>query len=347
MYSSDIDAMKALWLRCFEDDPRFVNLFYSAFNKPINYRLIKEEGQVVAMLHHLEGYSLPYCSEMMKGAYYYALATEPSHRKRGLMGQLIIETMQDMRSLKKEFCVTIPANRDLFNYYSRFGFIPAFKRIRERWNKEAPIPAGAKLLKKVSDRAIIQYALANRYAVLPPQELRLDMTASQVAMRDICNNGGYIALLNRGEQGDNEVQAIVEHQGQSLLIRHYLSANNQELDLLFTLIKQSSDLPLYIEHRTLQTDDDPGYFGMIRLLNAYRYLQAYGVEHPFDEMSFYLIDNQIPLNTGLYQIKRGELFFKSNASPITGETSCPIITIQTLTKWICSNQNLYMGLMMD
>lgn len=347
MYPSDIDAMKALWLRCFEDDPRFVDLFYSAFNKPINYRLIKEEGQVVAMLHHLEGYSLPYCSEMMEGVYYYALATDPSHRKRGLMGQLIIETMQEMRSLKKEFCVTIPANRDLFNYYSRFGFIPAFKRIRERWTKEVPIPAGAKLLKQVDDEAILQYAFSNRYFELPEQELRLDFTASEVAMRDICNNGGYIALLSRNDFGCNDAQAIVEHQGQSLLIRHYLSANNQELDLLFTLIKQSSDLPLYIERRSLQTDDDPGYFGMIRLLNAYRYLQAYSVGHPFDETNFYLIDDQIPLNSGLYQIKSGKLSFKPNASPITGETSCPVITIQALTKWVLSDEVLYMRLMMD
>jgi len=58
--------------------------------------------------------------------YIFYAATSPEHRGKGLMGELISETVSKLKTRGGDCAILIPAEKSLFDYYSRFGFTTAF-----------------------------------------------------------------------------------------------------------------------------------------------------------------------------------------------------------------------------
>ena len=58
--------------------------------------------------------------------YIFYAATSPEHRGKGLMGELLFETVSALKTRGGDCAVLIPAEKSLFDYYSRFGFTTAF-----------------------------------------------------------------------------------------------------------------------------------------------------------------------------------------------------------------------------
>lgn len=111
---NDVNSLKKLWLKVFEDKEIAVELFFQRiFNADISYVAVDGE-KIVSML-----YLLPSLVNGHKACYLYAVATDESYRGQGIMGNLIEYALNNSDA---ELCVTLPATESLYDFYGKFGF---------------------------------------------------------------------------------------------------------------------------------------------------------------------------------------------------------------------------------
>ncbi len=113
----DIPYIKELWDIAFGEEPDFNRYFFDNFFKYEN-TLLYVDKKPVAMLQ-----MMPY---KLKGVgavtYIYGATTHPNYRKMGLMGELLKKSFEIDKSRRIKGSVLIPANKELFNYYAKFGY---------------------------------------------------------------------------------------------------------------------------------------------------------------------------------------------------------------------------------
>ena len=118
---SDISSLKKLWKEIFKDSDDYINLFFREKFKPEASFVIKENGELLAMLF-AEINTLFENGKSFKGAYLCGIATKPEVRGRGYASALIEYAISRLENI--DIFYLIPAEKSLFNYYKRFGFEP-------------------------------------------------------------------------------------------------------------------------------------------------------------------------------------------------------------------------------
>lgn len=74
--------------------------------------------------------------------YIFYAATSPEYRGKGLMGKLLKDTLSTLKTRGGDCAVLIPAERSLFDFYSKFGFETAFYIDQKEF---LPVDNGAKI----------------------------------------------------------------------------------------------------------------------------------------------------------------------------------------------------------
>ena len=342
-----LESMRALWLRCFpEDSEAFVNHFYAYYGHPSHHLTIEEGNEVIAMLHHIDTYRYVFYKEPLRTAYIYAACTAPEHRGKGLMGQLIARTLRLLHKKRIPLCVTIPASESLFQYYGRFGFVPAFKRECMKWDKE-PLPDqpldDMYLLDNGPDKILLPWmddCINNRptgHMWHSVRDLRFVLEANRI-------NGGFNALLIN-EHEKLTAAAVVERNDFSLRILDLVCADRTSVHNLLCLLRQTYSVPVWID--TLGGIGDP-YFGAARIINMPRVLRTYA-RYPWvdSDETFYIKDDIIPENNGLYRMVSDRLHFKPCLVPPEGSTSIKVYDIAEYSRKCFSLEFGYMSMMLD
>ena len=114
-----------LWKVSFGDSDEFIQLYFDRVYKEENTLVIKKDGRVVSALQILP-YEMTYFRAMIPVGYICGVCTAPSERGKGLMNQLMIKALEEMRGRGYALAVLIPATPGLFDLYRRFGFENVF-----------------------------------------------------------------------------------------------------------------------------------------------------------------------------------------------------------------------------
>ncbi|MGN0543373.1 MAG: GNAT family N-acetyltransferase [Acutalibacteraceae bacterium] len=122
----DIPQIISLWSEAFGDGEKEIRFFLDEWYKPQNTLVSELNGELASMLFLLEG---SFCFEGAEyPAYYlYAACTAKKCRGKGLMGELLAFAERTAYERKYDFICLMPGEKSLFDFYSRFGYIPAFK----------------------------------------------------------------------------------------------------------------------------------------------------------------------------------------------------------------------------
>lgn len=117
--SKDIAALRHLWKEAFGDTDEFLDIFFQKGFSFDRCRLLKTENTVAAALYWFD------CSwEGKKLAYLYAIATAKGHQGRGLCRNLMEDTHKHLKSLGYRGAALVPATKELFALYEKFGYRP-------------------------------------------------------------------------------------------------------------------------------------------------------------------------------------------------------------------------------
>ena len=117
--SKDIPALRHLWKEAFGDTDAFLDQFFRLAFSPDRCRMVLKNGAPVAALYWFD------CSwESKKLAYLYAIATAKSHQGQGLCRALMENTHDHLKSLGYRGAALVPATKELFSLYEKFGYRP-------------------------------------------------------------------------------------------------------------------------------------------------------------------------------------------------------------------------------
>lgn len=122
----------SLWHEAFGDSEEYINFFLSA-HKGCTFVPLTENGELVSALYLIDG-----VLNGVEGFYLFAAATFKAHRSKGYMARLLQLAEETAKQKNKSFIALVPAEKSLFDYYSRFGYKTAFYAKKQA--KNLPVP---------------------------------------------------------------------------------------------------------------------------------------------------------------------------------------------------------------
>lgn len=123
----DKDEIFDLWKTCFGDEDKYIDFFINNRFVPEKTLVKRLNGVIVSMLFLLDG-EVKISGEIFSSYYIYAACTHPAYRKQGHMEDLINDAKDVATENSVDYISLVPATKELFGYYKKFGFLEAFKR---------------------------------------------------------------------------------------------------------------------------------------------------------------------------------------------------------------------------
>ena len=115
--SGEHSLTRILWEEIFDEDSKaFLDYYYFMKSKDNEIYVIEEDQKIRAMIH-LNPYTLKTEDSTFCGHYIVGVATETAYRKRGYMGALLHQTLQDMYNRKELFTFLMPAAEAIYTPY--------------------------------------------------------------------------------------------------------------------------------------------------------------------------------------------------------------------------------------
>jgi len=121
-----------LWKEAFGDSEEYINFFLD-MHKGCTFVPLIENGVLVSALYLIDG-----VLNDVDGFYLFAAATFKEHRSKGYMARLLKLAEEKAKQKNKSFIALVPAEKSLFDYYSRFGYKTAF--YAKKQSKNLPVP---------------------------------------------------------------------------------------------------------------------------------------------------------------------------------------------------------------
>lgn len=121
-----------LWKEAFGDSEEYINFFLDT-HKGCTFVPLTDNGVLVSALYLIDG---TLCG--VNGFYLFAAATFKEYRSKGYMARLLKLAEEKAKEKNKSFIALVPAEKSLFDYYSRFGYKTAFYAKKQA--KNLPVP---------------------------------------------------------------------------------------------------------------------------------------------------------------------------------------------------------------
>lgn len=122
--------LSALWQSIFDEDTAVTKLFFEKVYALCENPFIEENGQILS-----SAFLIPCGIEEYKGYYVYCALTRKDNRGKGLMAKVLAHADKILKNENKDFLLLVPAEKRLFDYYIKFGFVPF------GYSFEADVPA--------------------------------------------------------------------------------------------------------------------------------------------------------------------------------------------------------------
>ena len=115
-----------LWHDCFGDSNAYVDFFLQHYDIARHMLVFIDGEKPVSMLSMLPMSLVTQTGTLLSGRYIYAVATDPRYRGRGLSSKLLAAAHEKLAAAGVHLSVLVPARGDLFDFYRKRGYEPAF-----------------------------------------------------------------------------------------------------------------------------------------------------------------------------------------------------------------------------
>ncbi|MCD8310393.1 MAG: GNAT family N-acetyltransferase [Prevotellaceae bacterium] len=340
------EQVKALWKRCFTDGDAFTDLyFHLRYSDDINLCL-QEDGHVVCALQLLP-YALTFHGTMLKADYVSGACTHPDRRRHGLMRELLKQSFQHSYEKGVDLSFLIPAEPWLFDYYARSGYAPVFhitRRLHIAGRHPAPLTHGLHVAHTDQYSPALYRYLTRKQMERPCCILHTEEDL-HVVIANLRLFGGAVYTLCGDGNGKAVALAVVFPTETDGLTVGELLADSDALEtcLLDAICQERGVNSLSVE--TPPRPDAPCLrLGMARIVRALPIVQRHAAAHAETTRTFYLVDNEVTANTGLYILERGTCRFRPGQ---LHQADVPTIGPAELTCRLFAPLQPYMSLMLN
>lgn len=113
-----LPAQRGLWQEAFGDEDSFLDAFFTYGYSARRCRCITLDHRLAAAVYWFD------CTwQGQKVAYLYALAVAEKHQGQGLAHRLMADVERLLKEQNYAGIVLVPGSQDLFNFYSKMGYI--------------------------------------------------------------------------------------------------------------------------------------------------------------------------------------------------------------------------------
>lgn len=260
------EAIKQLWLNCFEDTDPFVRLFFDhVYLDKHAFSLQKEEHTVCSL--QVIPYQMQCNGELFKLGYVCGICTQMEFRGQGLASQLIEEVIDKMRDAY-DILALIPANADLTTFYRRFGFVDAFG-----YDTHQVVIAELQHIAEENDISVLAADMFDKERLFYYFNDALRRRSCcmlhgredfNVICKDIRLEGGSLLYATTADGRLCGMAFTVPHSTNNSVILKEILSDNEAANNALLRASASTFASSTLTYRTIGTTN---YYGMLRLLN--------------------------------------------------------------------------------
>lgn len=184
-----------------EDSQGFVDYYYTEKTKDNQIYVVEEDGDIQAMLH-LNPYDLMVNGSKKEANYIVAVATRERYRRRGYMGALLRQVLQDLYNAGQCFTFLMPAAEAIYTPYD-------FRTVYEQELKYCPIGEPGEIMAEdeknyrvspVKEMDCEELALAANNALSSQYQVYVfrDETYYKRLMKELASDGAKLMLYLDG-----------------------------------------------------------------------------------------------------------------------------------------------------
>lgn len=300
------EEIMELWEVCFGDSPEFMDLFFNQVYKDEHALVIEKEGKVVSALQMIP-YAMNFYGTEIPVAYIAGVSTLPEERGKGLMGELLNKTFEEMKKRGLDVAILIPAEPWLFDYYSKSGFTELFYYAREVYEvvpapKPDPefqlFPSGKFPPEKL-------FAYFNKKLRERPVSVLHSFPDFLTILQDLQLSGGdlWTAVNRKGEVVGMAFASPDTPENTSVFIKEIFYENEQ----IKTFLLQATGEHYHtrtVHYRTPVCQQPPIRYGMGRIIHSERLIALWMASHPDSEITKEELQNMDPHQLSAWLFER-------------------------------------------
>jgi hypothetical protein len=207
----DKQQVRKLWDDRFEDGtPGFADFLFSNVKNEDIY-IAEKDGNVSAMLISMA--VLEYGTR--KGFYLYSACTAKEHENEGLMHALVPFALEEEKKKGRDFCVLVPGEESLYDFYSGMGF----DRVTYLRRAEIEIP------KNIWQNADFDITTAGRFRRVRSKFISGEMV--HYSQADYRKYARYLYSFGGSTAESNNAFAVYYEEGDRLIVKEMAALNTQ------------------------------------------------------------------------------------------------------------------------
>lgn len=177
-----------------EDSESFVSYYYEEKTKDNQILCIKEDEEIISMLH-LNPYKFRFYDKEFDIDYIVAVATKENQRRKGYMRKILSKSLLDMYEKKRLFTFLLPAN---IAYYEDFDFVLKDEKKKNEFNEKGETLSIREYEEKDKEAIIslINFIMISKYNLfIPKNEILFDRY-----LKELKSENGYIKVYEDKEK---------------------------------------------------------------------------------------------------------------------------------------------------
>ena len=297
---------------------RFQKIFESAFDDPEAWRkwffgcvatdpnqiYLDTDAERASAALLMQPYVFLSQGRKRKSGYMSCIATLPEHRSKGLASKVIKSALRDARSRGYAFCELIPAEDHLYFFYDRLNFATVFYTDCEHYTSLHSFNGGMGAVADTSFALFLGLEMRQGCGVLHSEDDYRNILHDM----ELDGKAHHIAVL----EGLEGAMLFATEKPRAVEVKCLLADDEKYA------VAALAELRRRVGEKTITVKRPPvsgnpallRSYGMERLTSPMTVLSALAGNHRELRLTIRLHDAELPENTGVYTIRRGECTFE-------------------------------------
>lgn len=336
------EQAKALWNMCFNDSENFTELYFRKRYTDYNTIGLSEDGAMATVMQLLP-YPFHLFNRQLPSAYVSGACTNPEYRNKGLMSKLLKKGLNSLNDTGIPICTLIPANDWLYGYYRHSGFETVFFNTTTSFDFKKKISTEQYSLIVEDTYSPKAYEFLEKCLTSYPCSILHTKDDYEVILEDLRLANGKVFLLSEFGQVVAIAIAYFNSEDGSIHINELQNITREAKDAILSLISDHFNTSHFM-HTHAATAQSTEQYGMLRIVKAQDVLEVFAKAKPEMCTQFYLEDDIIKANQGIYNVEQGKVSFEAVKEQPAGVEKW---SIEKLASELFKPLQPYMSLMLD
>jgi predicted acetyltransferase len=259
---------------------------------------------------------MKYCENICQLFYISGAATLPEYRKKGLMGELLVHSFQEMKNRGALFTILIPQEKGMEPFYQKYGYTPCFDYTTSLIGRKLSVSDDLMFATTLKMNELKEaYDYYQKQTEKQPLFVRKSFDDFKIICEELkLRRGGEVYLCRRDEKICGICFCYASVQRLQVL---EMQGNNKDMRKIFLrkIIEKYPQRKTYLIKGSTNKDLIPPIpKGMARILDAEKALNLFALQHFEMKVSIKVNDEQIVENNAIFCLDNGTCSRKDNGN---------------------------------